>query len=465
MCRPWRTGALACLILATAVLYFAGQQRNPPGFAQDESSIAYNALQIAQHGVDEHGVAHPLYFKAFGEYKNPVYIYMLAGVFKGVAPSNLAARRLSALLGLAAVLVLAWLAWLISRDLAVAVVTMLIAAATPNLFEISRLAFEVAAYPLALACFLVAAYTAFRRERWSAALVAALAASLIAMTYAYSIGRLHAPLLLALFAALAATRARIAPLAALIAVYVLLAVVPLVVFNARNNHALTERFARLRYKPEHPTEWVRHTLQNLDPLHGDPNPRHHVPGSGGEVLLATVVLAAIGLATRRDRWWWFVAGGTLLSIVPAALTTDVHHSLRLVPYPIFLIVLSIPALQLLRARPPLAALLLAAAAAQALFFFHVFARDGATRTSEFDAGFRHVLYDAVAASPRPYVSHSVFMQAWWYGAQRGIERDAFQVTWDPASAPPGAVVVGDEQPCSGCDVIRREGRFTAWRVR
>lgn len=461
----WRTGALACLAVAIALLYFANQQRNPPGFAQDESSIAYNALQIAQHGVDEHGVAHPLYFKAFGEYKNPLYIYMLAGVFKVVAPSNLAARRLSAVLGLAAIFMLAWLAWTISRSIFVAVVTMLTAAATPSLFEISRLAFEVAAYPLALACFLLAAYTAFRRERWGAALVAALAASLIAMTYAYSIGRLHAPLLLALFMGLTLTRARIVPLAALVAAYVLLAVVPLVVFNVKNNHALTERFARLRYKPEHATEWISHTLQNLDPLHGDPNPRHHVPGSGGEVLLVTIILAAIGAVTRRDRWGWFVLGGTILSIVPAALTTDVRHALRLVPYPIFLLVLSIPVLQLLRARPPLAALLLALGVAQTAFFFHVFARDGAKRTNEFDAGFRQVLRGALDASPRPVVSHSVFMQAWWYGAQLGVERNGLEVTWDPASAPPGSVVVGDEQPCSGCDVIRREGRFTAWRVR
>lgn len=397
-------------------------------------------------------------------------------MFKVVPQSNLAARRLSACLGLAAVVVLAWLAWLITRNTAVAVITMLTAAATPNVFEISRLVFEVAAYPLALALFLVAAYVAFRRERWSLGLVLALTLTLVALTYAYSIGRLHAPLLLVLFAALTATRARRLPLAALLSSYVVLAILPVIVFNARHEGALTERFRRLSYLTplrEHPGELLaalgEHTVKNLDPLHGDPNERHHVKDSGGSILLMTFVLGVIGavLAMRsRDRWWWFVAGGTLLSIIPATLTNDIHHALRLVPYPIFLIVLSISALEwLLRARPAIAALLLALGATQALWFFVVFERDGAKRTNEFDAGFRRVFADAVAQHAPLYVSHSVFMQAYWYGAQQSVDRSAYQLTWEPPSAPGGSIVVGNESPCDGCEVIRREGAFTAWRAR
>jgi hypothetical protein len=473
-----RRAAVIAAALAVAAIFFAGQQRNPPGFAQDESSIAFNAYELARHGVDEYGVAHPLYFKAFGEYKNPLYIYLLAGEFKCVPPSNLAARRLSASLGIAAVFALAWLAWVLSGSAAVAVVTMLTAAATPNLFEISRLAFEVAAYPLALALFLLAAYAAFRRERWSAALVLALAGTLIAMTYAYSIGRLHAPLLLAWFACLTVNRRRWLPLAAVIAIYAALAIAPLAVFNATHANALTERFRRLSYIPalrEHPVELIAavgsHAAQNLNPIRysltGDPNPRHHVEGGGGSMLLATFVLAVIGAAVtlpRRDRWWWFVAGGAVLSVVPAILTSDVAHSLRLVPYPLFLIVLSIPALQWFRVHPWPIAILLILGLAQALWFFHAFATRGPARTNEFDAGFRHVFNGALAPGAPLYVSHSVFMQAYWYGAQRGLERSAFQVTWDPATAPPGSVVVGDETPCNGCEVVGREGRFSAWRT-
>jgi hypothetical protein len=336
----------------------------------------------------------------------------------------------------------------------------------------------VAAYPLALALFLLAAYAAFRRERWSAALVVALAGTLIAMTYAYSIGRLHAPLLLAWFACLTVNRRRWLPLAAVITLYAVLAVVPLVVFNATHTNALTERFRRLSYVPElreHPVALVAaigtHAAQNLNPIGysftGDPNPRHHVAGGGGSMLLATFVLAVIGAAVTlrsRERWWWFVAGGAVLSVVPAVLTNDIAHSLRLVPYPLFLIVLSIPALQWFRSHPWPIAILLILGLAQVLWFFHAFATRGPSRTNEFDAGFRHVFNDALAQGAPLYVSHSVFMQAYWYGAQRGVERSAFQVTWDPATAPSGSVVVGDETPCNGCTIVGHEGRFSAWRV-
>ena len=71
----------------------------PPGLHVDEASVGYNAWTIAHHGVDEHGVHWPLFFEAFGEYKNPLYIYLLAGVFKLAGPGVLTERRLSALLG------------------------------------------------------------------------------------------------------------------------------------------------------------------------------------------------------------------------------------------------------------------------------------------------------------------------------------------------------------------------------
>src|SRR5947208_3157824 len=88
-----RRAAAIVLLLACGLFYFAGQRKNPPAFYSDESSIAYNAWTMATNGVDEYGIHHPLFFKAFGEYKNPVYIYLLAGVFKAATPTNLTARR------------------------------------------------------------------------------------------------------------------------------------------------------------------------------------------------------------------------------------------------------------------------------------------------------------------------------------------------------------------------------------
>lgn len=54
----------------------------PKGFYVDELSIGYNALLIADTGRDEHKQFLPIFFKAFGEYKNPLYIYTLALIYK-----------------------------------------------------------------------------------------------------------------------------------------------------------------------------------------------------------------------------------------------------------------------------------------------------------------------------------------------------------------------------------------------
>jgi 4-amino-4-deoxy-L-arabinose transferase-like glycosyltransferase len=48
----------------------------PAGLAQDETSIGYNAYSILKTGKDEYGIRMPVFFKAFGDYKLPVYIYL-----------------------------------------------------------------------------------------------------------------------------------------------------------------------------------------------------------------------------------------------------------------------------------------------------------------------------------------------------------------------------------------------------
>ncbi len=49
--------------------------KNPAGFFCDEASIGYNAYSILKTGKDEWGIKLPIFFKAFGEYKNPLDIY------------------------------------------------------------------------------------------------------------------------------------------------------------------------------------------------------------------------------------------------------------------------------------------------------------------------------------------------------------------------------------------------------
>jgi hypothetical protein len=96
---------------------------SPPGLYADEASIGYNAWTIAHYGVDEHGAVFPLYFQAFGEWKNPVYIYLLAPCvwLFGLSPAVI--RLPAALLGVVTMIALAGFAWHVTRSHLIALIS------------------------------------------------------------------------------------------------------------------------------------------------------------------------------------------------------------------------------------------------------------------------------------------------------------------------------------------------------
>ena len=443
--------------LVVLALYVAGVPRNPPGFFIDEVSIGYNALTIAQSGVDEHGQRFPLFFRAFGEYKNPVYIYALAAIYLVTGPGILVARLLSALCGVAAVLVLGRLAWVQTRDGLVTLLTIGAAALTPGLFELSRLVFEVAAFPLAVGLFLLAAWRAFEGRPNVAALVAAL----VLVTYTYTAGRILGPVFAVLLAFFFSRK--------IVLVWVLFALtlIPIFVVNSRTGGALTSRRG-VTVEENRAATIGTNFFANLSPagllLDGDPNPRHHVPGSGGPVLAGTFLLALVAMvAGRRDRWVQFLFAGTLASALPAALTLDVGHALRLSALFVFVIALSIWAMARFgHGLKPLAAFLILV---QAAIFFHAFHTRGADRRDDFDADVQAVIVDALNRGERPvYVDRDGAIFGFWYAALRGEGRDAFKIL-EPWEKPPrGAIYVGGAEPRPYSVVIGRHGPYGVHRI-
>jgi len=96
---------LAVIILIGAFLRFYHIDKSPPGLYIDEASIGYNAYTILTSGKDEYGETFPLFFRSFGDYKPPVYIYMTAGSMALFGKNEFAVRFPSALLGSATIVV------------------------------------------------------------------------------------------------------------------------------------------------------------------------------------------------------------------------------------------------------------------------------------------------------------------------------------------------------------------------
>jgi len=460
---------------------------NELGFYIDESSVAYNAFTIAQSGVDEHGTPWPLYFAAFGEYKNPILIYLLAACFRLFGPGILLARLVCALAGAAAVILMGLVARQVSKEDRIGLIVALMAALTPWLFEVSRLVFEVAIYPLLLALFLLVVRRVAERGGWSWPQSALLAVMLALLTYSYSTGRLLAPLL-ALGLLVFTPRRNYRGIVLTWAIYGLL-LLPLAIFHWHHSGALSARFQQTSYiTPDRSwlniiAHFVYYYARNLNPYQwlvtGDPNSRHHVPGMGS-LLLPTVLLAILGMVLLlryhwRDPWWRFVLYGFAVSPIPASLVWEARHSLRLIAVPVFLFLLTVPALQWLGAAASgsrrravlhgaLILTLIQGAVFQVLYYQRAPQRD-------FDAGFV-VAFDAATALPErpvyllPDKDQAWYIQARWYGALRGLGAEQI-IRLKPAEQPPaGAVVIAEagSDKCVNCRILNQQGAFIVYRA-
>src|SRR5437764_311795 len=491
--RRRRAALLILLLVAFGVaLYFEGLRHNPPGFHLDESSIAYNAHTVSQTGRDEYGEAWPLYFRAFGEFKNPVYIYMLAALFRLTGPSTLAARSLSATAGLAAAALLGLLAARSTRSRAAGFFVAASALLTPWLFELSRVVLEVSLYPLALALFLLCLHAAAQKQKWTWRDAASLAATLALLTYTYSIGRLLAPLLafgLLMFVRRVGWRSVLSVWA-----FYALALAPLVVFGLRHPGALTARFSLITYLTPQSTiadaalGFLRHYAANVNPwrlvVAGDPNYDQMAHLLGAELMLAaTALLSAVGawIVLRRGRpgvWWGFVLYGLAVSIVPASLTDEPFHMLHLAPVPVFLIVLTMPALGWLcdgtaRRRRALLIVFAAATLAQGASFQWRYAASATStrRPHLFDAAYaRDILTPALNAGSRPvYLSDAPaipgYIQAYWHATLQSVPVSTFVRLRVETEPPPGAPVITTKDACARCRVVAQNPPYTVYIAR
>jgi 4-amino-4-deoxy-L-arabinose transferase-like glycosyltransferase len=133
---------LGVIVFFAAAVRFIGIGQFPPLLTQDEASLAYNAWSIARTGRDEWGQKFPLVFSAFGDAKQPVYIYLASLGYKIFGWRADEIRWLSALAGTLSVgLASVWI-WLKTRDRSWALAAGAITAFAPWMVHLSRMALE-----------------------------------------------------------------------------------------------------------------------------------------------------------------------------------------------------------------------------------------------------------------------------------------------------------------------------------
>ena len=169
----------------------------PNGPEWDEASVGYNAFSIAKTGHDEWGNKLPLIFSAFGDYKNPVYIYLSAIVIKVIGLSIFSTRFINALFGSLLILIWYLIAKLATKDEKTSLLTAFLLAFSPFGVFFSRIAGD----GMMLSVFLISLGILFElmylnKTKWIYYISAIIC--LLLSLFSYNLARIISPILILL---------------------------------------------------------------------------------------------------------------------------------------------------------------------------------------------------------------------------------------------------------------------------
>lgn len=341
------------IILLASFLRLYKIDVDPPGLYIDEVSIGYNAYQILTTGKDEYGIAHPLWFRSFGDYKMPVYIYAVAASMAVFGKNEFAVRFPSALGGILSILVIYYLVKVLTEidksnkipyKKYLPLLSSFLLAISSWHVHFSRGGFEV---NLGLFFYLcgVLAFLYYFRDKKPWLLFTGVVIFVISM-YTYHSFRVIAPLSILLSLAFFYHKLKSARKIIIVSfiVFILLCI-PIFQFSLTKEGS--ERFAQTSAFSEYPThsfleklavypmvylkDYLSYFSFNFLFNFGDGIGRHQIANFGlfyhWEFIF---LLLGIYFLARQKKSYLFgiLVGMLLLAVVPAALSRPSPHSLR-----------------------------------------------------------------------------------------------------------------------------------------
>jgi len=323
----------------------------PKGLYQDEAAIGYNAALISKDGHDEYGELLPLYFRSFDDYKNPLYIYTAALIFKLLGISEFNLKLTSFLFHLLFVMSLFLFSYeIFKKSKFISIFSIFAGGFLPYFFGISRVAFEVisqgAFFMLSLVLLRRLYYNKkfqyFNQRTTNLSILTGLSIGIT--VYTYTTSRLLTFLFLFFFF-ITHLRKRYFLKHALVACSFINSLVPYIIYAISQKGKLTERFEILSYlfDPrltllEKITLFEDNYLSYFKPsfllISGDTNIRHSTECSG--MLFVTVFFLAVFalfymIYTRKifkDKFLLFLSLNFICSPLAAALINAKFHGLR-----------------------------------------------------------------------------------------------------------------------------------------
>lgn len=152
-----KIATLILIIILGFLLRLAYVTQVPPHLSNDEISIAFDAYSLLKTGRDEHNHPLPISFESHGDYKAPVYHYLLVLPTLIFGNSPLTAKLPSVILGSLTILIIFYLCLLITNNYKLGLLASAILALSPWHIYTSHMVLEtnVALFFLSLGLYLL----------------------------------------------------------------------------------------------------------------------------------------------------------------------------------------------------------------------------------------------------------------------------------------------------------------------
>jgi 4-amino-4-deoxy-L-arabinose transferase-like glycosyltransferase len=185
------------IIFLGAFFRFYRLDQSPLGLYVDEAAIGYNANSILETGKDEYGKAFPIFFRSFGDYKMPLYIYSSVLPIKIFGLNIFAVRFNSAFFGILTIAVIYFLTRVLfpRKGVWFGLLTALVLAIAPLPVFFSRMGLEVSLALFLLLLALLLQLISFSQKSLPLMILSSLSYAFSA--YTYHAERFLAPMLFA----------------------------------------------------------------------------------------------------------------------------------------------------------------------------------------------------------------------------------------------------------------------------
>lgn len=314
------------LVLILICLFFLGTRlfrisEIPNSVYWDEASIGYNAYSVLTTGKDEWGETLPLHFRAFGEFKLPVYIYsvLIAESVFGLTP--LAVRLPAVIYGLLSIIGLYLVVYKLTKIKVISLISSFLFVISTWFFIFSRTGYEAIA---GLTFFIWAIYLLLLSDKHKFLFVISSFLFVIS-AYSYNSFRILMPLVLGPVLLFYFFKKIYIPVL-ISGVIILASLFP--IYKLYKQDSGLSRFQTVSDIKNIISNYFKNFSPNYLFISGDTNPRSQMPNTGQLYYLDLVFIILGIIYILKNKKYYLILALLLIAPIPAAITKENPHALR-----------------------------------------------------------------------------------------------------------------------------------------